>query len=257
MKRIAFLACLITLFLTAHGQYYGPHDPADCPGSQQCGSCRGSGMYYMITGSQPCMRCGGKGYNNCTQCNSTSKLFSCALDMIVDGRYSAAKRAFERGAKLNNGGKQYYSNCCIYLGMLYAWGALSDSNNKDNARNWLREGGCTNEVINETIKKLTDPEYRKVYNIDNLKQKIRYNRMMASSIANSIANSSGFGSGSSSGSSGGGSSSNSCPICYGTGNCSICNGSGAADSYYTGGRMACSACNSTGRCSSCHGTGRR
>lgn len=249
MKRIAFLACLITLFLTAHGQYYGPHDPADCPGSQQCGSCGGSGMYYMITGSQPCMGCGGKGYKNCTQCNSTSDLYSCGLNMIADGRYSAAKRAFERGAKLNNGGNQNYANCCAYLGILYACGAISDSATKDNARIWFKRFGYTDDQIDN----LLSPKNIKEYDIENVRQRLRNNRIMANSIANSIANGSGFGLGSSSGSS----SSNSCPICYGTGNCSICNGSGAADSYYTGGRMACSACNSTGRCSSCHGTGRR
>lgn len=49
----------------------------------------------------------------------------------------------------------------------------------------------------------------------------------------------------------------SCSQCYGTGNCSICNGSGWMDLSYTGNRKPCTICNGKGKCTSCHGTGRR
>ena len=47
----------------------------------------------------------------------------------------------------------------------------------------------------------------------------------------------------------------SCVQCYGTGNCSICHGSGWMDLIYTGNQKLCTICNGTGKCRSCRGSG--
>jgi hypothetical protein len=46
-----------------------------------------------------------------------------------------------------------------------------------------------------------------------------------------------------------------CTVCYGTGHCPNCNGSGSYDNPYTGDRMVCCNCNGTGICWHCNGTG--
>ena len=49
----------------------------------------------------------------------------------------------------------------------------------------------------------------------------------------------------------------SCPSCYGSGKCQICNGSKIQENSYTSTYSSCNACNGTGRCSSCNGTGKK
>lgn len=180
------------------------------------------------------------------QNNSSSSLCASARSLIINENYSEAARKLERAIELNNGGQPVFAQCCSLLGILYACDALG-SENEYLAEYYWRKGGVASAT--------------NIGDKNTALRNVRNNLMQMEAdkwrIINSVSNGSSFDFGSSSsGSSNRGTRSESCPQCYGTGQCQHCN-RGIATSHYTGNSYSCSVCGGTGRCRTCHGTGRR